>query len=246
MRIFVIIALIALLGAAPFLFTKNKPILETKKMSTRQMMYIVTFSALAIVIGFFEIPIGFIGVKLDLSEVIILMAFLVLGFKNASYVIVLRSLVRMILPSKTAMETDMLWKALGEVIAILASYLIIFSYFLTKKVLKIKEKPLMIAVPTEKGNIDLKVFVVASIITPILLTLGMTVFHTLITMPMYLSGNEHFFITSLLNDSKYVDNNILSIIKTIIVMFGLVNVIKGIISPIVFLMIKPQIEKIIT
>ncbi|WP_162140085.1 hypothetical protein [Haploplasma axanthum] len=252
MNKFTIIVIIALLGMAIVLIDnklsgKKQVVLNGTKatMTTKQMMYIVVFGALATVVGFFEIPIGFIGVKLDLSEVIILIAFYVIGFKNVSYVIVLRSIIRILLPSKTAAESDIFWKLLGEVIAIFASYLIITSYIVTKKICRVNEKPLIYAVPTEHKKIKRILYILGPILSALLLTIGMTIFHTIVTMPLYLSGNQHLTIFSLLRDPNYANQNILTIIKTILTMFGLVNVIKGVFSPLIFLTVKPQIEKII-
>lgn len=218
-------------------------------MTTRQMMYIVIFSTLAIVIGMFEIPVGIIGVKLDLSEVIILAAYLMIGFKNVSFVIILRSVVRILLPAKTGIEADLLWKLLGEVIAIVASYLIVFSYMLTKVITRQKQDALIknqLSIDTgETVETKLLTLIIAPVITSILLTAGMTLFHTVITMPMYLSGNEHFTIFSLLKDPQYNQTSIYSIIKSILIMFGLVNVVKGTLSPLIFLFIKPQLEKMV-
>lgn len=244
MQYFLIIAIIALLGQL-LVFNNTTSDLKKETMTTKQMMYVVNMSVIAIVVGFFEVPIGFIGVKLDFSEVVILISILMLGYKNASLVIILRSLVRFFLPSKTAMEADYIWKFLGEVIAILASYLIILSYYITTVIFKKKQKPLIYALPTNVKKTSISEFITCSLLSSIILTIGMTVFHTIITMPMFMSGYSHLTIFSLLSDPKYSSESVLSIVKTIIIMFGLVNVIKGIISPALFLIIKPKIESVV-
>lgn len=219
------------------------------KMTTKEMMYVVAFSSLAIVVGIFEIPIGYIGVKLDFSEVIILLSFLILGFKKTTLVIILRSVIRFILPPLSASQTsvDPIWKLLGEFIAVIASLLLVWSLIIVKKITKEKQPPLLYAVPTTENNVKLKTFILLPTISAILLTLGMTIFHTVITMPMSISGYTHLNIFSFLKDPQYSSQHSLkTIMVSIIVGFGLVNVIKGVISPLVYLIIKPRIEKIVS
>lgn len=219
------------------------------KMTLKEMMYIVVFSALAIIVGIFEIPIAYIGVKLDFSEVIILTSFLVLGFKKTVLVIIFRSLVRYFLPPLSATQTaaDPIWKLLGEIIAVLASLIITTAAVIAKKITKDKQPPLLYAVPVNDKKINLKTFIILPVLTALLLTATMVVFHTIITMPMSISGYSHLTIFTFLKDPNYNEiHSVKSLIVAIIVGFGLVNVIKGVVSPLIYLLIKPRIEKIVS
>ena len=224
---------------------KNTPVTNSA-MSTKQMMYVVTLSTLAIVVGFFEIPIGITGLKFDFSEIVILLSYLMLGFKNTSIIIVLRSVVRFVLPAKTGAEAEIIIKFLGEVIAVLASFLLVFSYQITKKIFRKNEKPLLLAIPTEVKEPSVKFHIINAVLSALLLTVGITIFHILFTVPIYTSylfnqGKHHFFITTYLADPNYNDS-FMGIIKYVIVTFGLMNVIKGALSSIFFLILKPRIE----
>lgn len=238
MEIIIILLIIALLSTTLVLFNNSKKGLVNDKhtMTTKQMTYIVIFATLSIILGFIEIPLGIVGGKLDFSDVIILIAFYVLGFKNVSFVIFLRSLVRVFLPAKTPMEAEILWKIFGEVIAICASYLIIFGTIITNKVLGKKDKPLIYAVPAEEIKVSLKEYILNSLITTIILTATLTVFHIFITVPAW---NKIF-----LDDPMFLGKNFKELLIMIISMFGLLNLVKGIVLPIIFLFIKPQTEKI--
>lgn len=208
-----------------------------KTMTPKQMMYIVALSALAIILGFFEIPIFITGAKIDLSEVIIIASVLIIGFKHSLFVIFLRSFVRLFITTigTTGLEAaDIRFKLFGEGIAIVASLLIITGYYLTKLILRNKAKPLYYEVPTGSIKVKLKEFIIQPIITTIILTVGMTVFHYYITVPVY--GN-------LLGINQDISG--LGIVKIIVAMFGIVNLIKGIISPLIYLLIKPAIIDIV-
>lgn len=227
---------------------KDKQI--TYKMTTKQLMYVVTLSTLAVVVGFLEIPIGLTGLKFDFSEVIILLSYLLLGFKGTSLVIIFRSVVRFILPAKTSAEAEIMIKFIGEVIAIIASFLITSTYVLSKKIFKIQEKPLLIAVPTEVKKPTLKFQIVNAILSSVILTVGITIFHVLFTMPIYTSylfnkGKYHLIIFTYLKDPNYGDS-LINVLKYIIVSFGLLNIIKGVLSSVIFLILKPRIEEAIS
>ena len=254
MEYFIIISIIVL---TTFLLVgiksnKSDSISNSKEsLTTRQMMYVVTMSSLAIVVGVFEIPIGPTGLKFDFSEVVILITFLMLGFKGTSFVIILRSLVRFVLPAKTGAEAHFMIKLLGEVIAVVASFLILYSYILTNKLLKVKERPLLEDYDLEHEKPKVKTFVISAVLSALILTVGITIFHILFTMPIFTSiyanpdpniSKVHYFITTFLKDPNYSDS-LVDIIRNIIIGFGLLNVVKGVLSPIIFLLIKPRIEK---
>lgn len=232
----------------------KRTIVKNNKMTTKIMMYVVIFSALAVVLGFFQIPLGTLGGKLDLSEVVILAAFLILGFKYTFLIIILRSAIRFILPAVGAIEaSNPLWKLLGEGIAIIATLLIILSFVIFKKITKMKQKPLILECNINIKKIKIKHHVINALLTALILTTGMTIFHTIFTMPMAYSGifngdfsNFHFTIFSFIKDPLYnQDNSVKLIITAIILEFGIMNVVKGVLTSIIFLLVKPKLENIV-
>lgn len=239
MKIFILFIIIALLGVTTVLLSNllNKESTTKTTMTMREIAYIVIFSAMAIVVGMFEIPLGTTGAKLDFSEVVILIALYIMGLKNVSFVIILRTLVRLLMPAKTPLEAEFVWKVYGEVIAIVASYVIIGSYLLGNKLLNIKEKPLLKAVPTEHKMISLKEFIVQPLLMTISLVVILTLFHVVVTVPVW----EFVFTGS----DMFSNKNFIALIKLMVTMFGLLNLFKGLITSIVFLLLKSQIDKII-
>lgn len=252
MEYFIVIAIIALLTIALVFFNTERKIEEKSSFTTKQLMYVVTMSALAIVVGIFEIPFGISGVKFDLSEVVILLTYLLIGFKGTSLVIIFRSLVRFVLPAKTGAEAEIIIKFIGELIAVFASFLIVSAFILTKKILKEKQKPLLVAVPATNKPTSLKMYIVGTTLMTTFLLVGVTIFHLLFTMPIYMSvvinpnpaGKIYLFITPFLKDPFYSDT-IKTILLFIIAEFAVLNIVKGILSSIVFLVVKPRIENIV-
>ena len=144
----------------------------------KKMLYIVAIAAIAIVIGFIQIPWGFL--KLDFSEVIILLAVLILGTKEAMIAAVLRSLIR-------AMFTGFLdpITILGEVLAVLASFSVIMAYAIVKRILNKDDKPFLYEVPVNGKSIPIKEWILTVSAITVSLTVILLVFNTLFSTPMY-------------------------------------------------------------
>lgn len=242
MEKFVILFIIALLGSImPLWSLRDERKIKEEKivkggMTVTKMMYVVALSSFAIVIGFFEIPVFITGAKLDLSEVVILISFLILGFKGSTMVIFLRSGIRFFVTTigTSVFEADPVFKLFGEGIAVIASLLIVGSLMLVNLLLNKRTKPLLYAVPTEKTKVTYPSLIITPIVTAIILTVGMTAFHYFLTVPFYggMLGIDKSLPTA-------------TIIGTLLGFFGVLNVVKGVISPLIFLIIKPKIENII-
>lgn len=205
---------------------KNKD----SKMTTKELMYIVSFSTLAIVLGFIEIPLGTIipGGKIDFSEVVILVSLLILGVKNTSFVIILRSLVRILIPN----ELDLLLQILGELIAITASFIIVYSTIIFNKLLKKNNRPLLYAVSIDDEKPNVVEYITLPLITTFNLVILLFIFHYFITVPMYAKIYAEIYVGF---KEKFM----------VILPFTILNIIKGVISPLVYLIVKPQIEKMV-
>jgi len=198
----------------------------------KKMLYIVAIAAIAIVIGFIQIPWGFL--KLDFSEVIILLAVLILGTKEAILAAVLRSLIR-------AMFTGFLdpITILGEILAILASLSIIMAYSLIKRVLNKNDKPFLYEVPVNGKSISIKEWVLTVSAITVSLTLILLIFNTLISTPMYYT---YFTIYSMFGYLEQTGQSFLSYLWLNIGLYVPFNLVKGIAVSVIFLMIKPRIK----
>jgi|SRR5690625_990493 len=213
-----------------FLLIKKESKDQKVKMTTKELMYIVSFSTLAVTLGFIEIPLGTIipGGKLDFSEVVILTSFLILGIKNTSIIIILRSVIRILIPN----ELDFMMQLLGEGIAITASFIILFSTVIFNKLFKRSKKPLLYAISIEHEKPNLIDYVFLPLITTIFLVILLFVFHYFITVPIYAKIYAEIYVGF---KAKFL----------VIMPFTILNIIKGLASPLIYLVIKPQIEKMV-
>jgi len=198
----------------------------------KKLLYIVSFATIAIVIGFIQIPWGFL--KLDFSEVVILLAVLILGTKEAMMVAVLRSFVRAIFTG--FLDPIVL---LGEILAILASFSIILAFFLARKLLGKTNKPFLYEVPVNDVKITLKEW----ILTPLLVTLSLTVilltFNTLFSTPMYYTYFTNNTAFSYLAQSGQSWGSYIWLNVGLYVPF---NLVKGLSVSVLFLLVKPRIK----
>lgn len=203
----------------------------------KKLVLISILTAVAIVIGIFEIPMPFAPwLKLDFSELVILISNSLLGYIPTIIVIILRSLIRFLIsPGSTNIPIPFF----GELIAITTSLLIISSYKLISIILKYND--------IEKINFKTpKTYLI--LITKILLTtlissIIITILNILFITPSYMLG-ELTFITNnnILNitNSLKIDNNTSSYIIFIIVIYLPFNIIKVSINCIIYtILIKP-------
>ena len=98
----------------------------------KKMLYVVSLAAVSIVLALIEIPWPFASfLKLDFSEVAILVALLVLGTKETLVVVLIRTIARRLFRGFAPDEL------VGEMLAMFASFSIILAYNLSRKVLKL-------------------------------------------------------------------------------------------------------------
>ena len=82
----------------------------TTTFTTKKLVLASIFTALSIVIGYLEIPWPLSAwLKLDFSEVVILLSLIVLGFRQTAAVIVLRSIIRWLVSGKKCRLSTFLW-----------------------------------------------------------------------------------------------------------------------------------------
>lgn len=162
----------------------------------KQIILTATFSAMAIILGYIEIPFPPAPfLKFDFSEVAILASLIVLGYSKTSVVIVLRTLIRIMIKG----DVDV-FPFLGEYMAIISSFSLITFYYLATKITKTDLTPLV-----NKEVCDIEKFKITKpLIHGAIVILGFTfVMVTLnyfITIPIQLSGGKYFFVSSFLKD----------------------------------------------
>lgn len=205
-------------------------------LQVQKMVLTAIFAALSIIVGFFEIPwppMPFL--KLDFSEVIVLTSLLVVGLPRTIIVIIIRSLIRELIVPKPFEPIPVI----GELMAILGSIVIVVLYrliFVKKEVKTEKASFLRIKKPEYSPIVVLKGSFVA---------LGFAVFMTLlnffITLPIFLSGLEHFNFISFINDPamvSYTQGTVFGYSMFVISGFLPFNIVKGVITIIAFDVIK--------
>jgi riboflavin transporter FmnP len=164
-----------------------------------------TLAALALIVGYIEIvwPLA-PWLKLDFSEVVILISFVFLGFNYTLAVIVIRSVIRWLISGHS---TNIPFPFFGETVAIVASVVMVLFYMLFSKIFsltKIVKEPedISLAEPKSLGKDLLKEFSVGLIIT-IIMTLVMVGLNFLVVTPSFVSQGEYPFFFNMVNSGKY-------------------------------------------
>lgn len=204
------------------------------KYKLRKVVYTISLSAIALVVSLIEIPIPIaVGFKLDLSEVVILVTYLILGFKGSLTVILFRSLTRGLFRGYSPMNL------FGEAIAILASLTILLTYIAIKWVKRDKQKPLFYEMPIETKNPTLKDWFIIPMVLSISLGFVLTLFHVSLTPTIlgYIFNGEPMIVYENLFDYLW---------KALILVASYIplNFIKGILTGIIFIYLKPRLEQI--
>jgi len=222
----------------------------------KKMLYIVSLAAVSIVIALIEIPnpfafTGIFGgfVKLDFSDVAILVSLFVLGTKETFYVIIIRTIARRLFRGFDPGDV------MGEIIAAVASISIVIGYRVALKILKIKERPLLIEVPVNHNKITLKETMVVSMSLAFFLSSITLAFNYLMGTPFYLSyfafvGSEgavpiHFTVFSFINSGSSFAGIPLTFSNFFWMAFASYtpfNLMKGVLIGIVFLLVKPKLK----
>lgn len=225
--------------------------------SIKKLIFIASLAAISVVFGLIEIPLGLPWLKLDVSEIAILVAAIVIGYKGAFTLVFIRGLFRQMFQGHLFMPTELV----GEVIAMIASTVILLSYYFISKSLKTYRKPLILeAVVDPKPLSKVEVIGVVGGIT-VLLTVILITLNIFVLTPIFLStydamfgffGFERFYITvfPLLNDPGManifgVDLSNWSLYLTYIISnYAVLNLAKGFLTSAIFLPIKSTLEKV--
>jgi len=210
----------------------------------KKMLYVVSLAAVSIVLALIEIPWfpPFSYLKIDFSEVAILVSLLVLGNKETVMVVLIRTITRRLFRGFD--PADMV----GEALAMFASFSIIFAFNLAKKFLKDQSKPILYEVSINHNKITLKEYLVYTITIAVTLSVILTTVNFFVATPLYLtlppialseSGKVHFWAFSLIEDSFYTFGSYLTFTLTAYIPF---NLVKGSVVTIVYLFLKPKMK----
>lgn len=210
------------------------------------MLYMVSLASISIVLALIEIPwfiptgpfAGFL--KLDFSEVAILVSLLVLGTKETIGVVLIRTVARRLFRGFEIGDV------VGELLAMSASFAIIFGYNLAKRILKNKEKPLLYEVSVNGTHLSGKEWVVYTSVVSASIVTFMFLINFLFATPIYLSlfgvtnsGAIRFDVFSFVNDSPFTFT---SFLWANFASYSPFNLVKGILVTIIFLSIKPRLK----
>lgn len=209
----------------------------------KKMLYVVSLAAVSIVLSLIEIPWPFASyLKLDFSEVAILVALLVLGTKETVMVVLVRTVARRLFRGFDPGEL------VGEMLAMFASFSIIFAYNLSRKVLKINEKPLLYEVSVNGNKMKLKEIIVTTAMITGFLTVVLYTVNFFIATPLYytlpplslsISGRVHFTVFSFIPDSPFTYGEFFWTTFSLYIPF---NLVKGVLIGIIFMMLKPRMK----
>ncbi|MBN2300672.1 MAG: ECF transporter S component [Acholeplasmataceae bacterium] len=209
----------------------------------KKMLYIVSLAAVSIVLALIEIPWPLASyLKLDFSEIAILVSLLVLGNKETVVVVIIRTIARRLFRGFDPGDV------VGEMLAMFASFSIILAYNVSRKLLKINDKPLLYEVSVNGNHVGLKEMIVTSVVITLFLTVILYTVNFLIATPLYYtlpplslseSGNVRFTVFSFIPDSPFTYQ---SFFWTTFVLYTPFNIVKGILVSLVFLLLKPRMK----
>jgi riboflavin transporter FmnP len=223
----------------------------------KKLIFIASLAAISVVFGVIEITLGLPWLKLDVSELAILVAAVVIGYKGAFGLVIIRGLFRQAFQGQLFMPTELV----GEAIAVIASSVILLTYYGLSKALKTYRKPLIFEAVVDPKSITAKEILVIVGGLTVSLTVIMITLNIFVLTPIYLSTYDalfqffgfeafHFTAFTLLNDpgmSNVFGADLSSwnlYVTYIVVNYTLLNVAKGFITSMLFLPIKSTLEKV--
>ena len=212
----------------------------------KRVVYIVALAAISIILGLFEIPWFVISgpfasfLRLDFSEVAILVALVTLGYKDTMIVVILRSLVR--LTFKGFIPENLI----GDMIAVIASASIILGFYVSSKFTKRQQKPYIIQVPAQHEIIGTKEYVIFGFFITGFLSIFMIVLNFFITTPLLLSyyGLTERLTFHVFDFVALTEYSLTSFLWAVVISYTPFNIIKGLSVMLIFLLIWPRLKYI--
>lgn len=201
---------------------------------TRKLVLSAALAALGMILGLLEIPYPFAPwLNLDLSEIVVIMAISMLGFKSALFVCVCKFLVSILFKGPVGPI------AIGQITALIASLTICCVYYFLSQNLKLKQEWLT--------------YVVNMFITMLIFAIVLFVLNYLFVTPTYLMQKPTWysdlpFALDINSFNQQYGTNIsipgfLSFLspygQAIFIIYFPFNFIKGVISAIVYYIVRP-------
>lgn len=201
---------------------------------TRKLVLSAALAALGMILGLLEIPYPFAPwLNLDLSEVVVIMAISMLGFKSALFVCVCKFLVSILFKGPVGPI------AIGQITALIASLTICCVYYFLSQNLKLKPEWLT--------------YVVNMFITMLIFAIVLFVLNYLFVTPTYLMQKPTWysdlpFALDINSFNQQYGTSIsipgfLSFLspygQAIFIIYFPFNFIKGVISAIVYYIVRP-------
>lgn len=219
----------------------------------KKMVYIVALAAISIVLALFEIP-WFIPsgpfsvfLRLDFSDVAILVAIVTLGHKETMFVILLRSLVRVTFKGYIPENI------IGEFIAVVAAFSMLFGFYIASLITKRNHKPLVEEVPSESIPFKPIEYVVYVSLITISLTVTMVLLNFFITTPLLLSyygftNTLQFEVFGFIRDLRatldVTYNTGVTFLWAVVASYTPFNLFKGFSIALIFIIIWPRLKYI--
>lgn len=201
---------------------------------TRKLVLSAALAALGMILGLLEIPYPFAPwLNLDLSEVVVIMAISMLGFKSALFVCICKFLVSILFKGPVGPI------AIGQITALIASLTICCVYYFLSQNLKLK--------------LEWLTYVVNMFITMLIFALVLFVLNYLFVTPTYLMQKPTWysdlpFALDINSFNQQYGTSIsipgfLSFLspygQAIFIIYFPFNFIKGVISAIVYYIVRP-------
>lgn len=233
-----------------FLLRSNLKIIEDSKQSyndIKRLTITAIFAALAIIIGYIEIPWfpPLVFLKLDFSEVVILISLVTLGFGRTTVVIVLRSVIRWLISSN---NTDIPFPFFGELLAITASLVIIASATLAFKVTKTNQTPLFLSDRKDREIKEISILkqFIHLLIVVLIFTTFMTLLNAFITFPAMLSAGQYYFAPIAFKEGfdKAFFASFETYLSIMIIGVAPFNIVKGVLTMIAFSILHGRIAEL--
>ncbi|MDR2822020.1 MAG: ECF transporter S component [Acholeplasmatales bacterium] len=205
-----------------------------QQISLKRLIFITIFAGLAIIGSLIEIPWiptpATADLKIDLGEVVILVSLFLLGAKDTTAIVLIKSLTRRLFKG-----FDPVPGLIGEAIALVASLSIILVFVIVSKVInRIKTRPLLLQTfenDLEKTKYPKKFMIECLIITPIVLASVMFLFNFLVATPIYLSyftlEKTYFNLFSFINHSDFSFKVLFNLCFVSYIPF---NLVKGVVT----------------
>lgn len=219
----------------------------------KRMVYIVALASISIVLALFEIP-WFIPsgpfsvfLRLDFSDVAILVAIVTLGTKDTILVVLLRSLVRVTFKGYIPENI------IGEMISVIAAFSVMFGYVLASKLTKKHKGPYLVQVPSKSLTFNPLEYITFLMSITLSLTISMVLLNFFVTTPLLLSyygftNNIQFEVFGFINDlNEVMDvsyNSVITFLWAVVASYTPFNIVKGLSVTLIFLIIWPRLKYI--